>query len=220
MSTPRLALLFAAFLAVFLLATLPLQLALRGTGLSARNASGSLWRGRLEAAAWHGLAIGDVTLGLAPLPLLTGARRVDFATATMAGRLRLSGSDVAVEGLTGSVSPGGFGGLLVTSVRFSDFGSRFDGGRCQSAGGSLTIEPGGPLAGAGGFAGTPRCDGDRLLLPLQAPGGRLDLRMAGDGRYAATISVDSADAGARPRLLASGFQATPTGLALSLQGQL
>jgi general secretion pathway protein N len=220
MTTPRLALVFAMLLALFLLGTLPLRLALAGTAITAHSASGSLWHGQLAAAAWRGFAIGDVDLGLSPLALLTGVRRVDFTTPTLSGRVALTGPDVGLEGLTGTAAPGHIAGVPVNTVRFTDFGADFGSGRCQTAGGSLSIDIGGALAGNGSFTGTPRCDGDRLLLPLQADNGRLELRVSGDGRYAATISIDNVEAAARPGLLATGFQPTPTGLALSVQGQL
>jgi hypothetical protein len=220
MSNPRLALVFVVLLALSLLATLPLRLALAGTAITARSVSGSLWHGQMTAAAWRGFAIGDADLGLSPLALLTGVRRVGFTTPTLSGRVALAGPDVSLAALTGTAAPGRIAGVPVTNVRFTEFGAVFNSGRCQSAGGSLSVDIGGGLAGNGSFTGTPRCDGDRLLLPLQAESARLDLRVAGDGRYAATVSIDNVDAAARPGLLATGFQPTPTGLALSLQGQL
>lgn len=220
MSGLRLSLVFVALLAVFLLATLPLRLVLDGGATTARLASGSLWHGRLEAAAWHGITIGDVDLGLAPLPLLIGTRQIDFATASLSGRIGFSQKGSSIERFAGTAAPGQIGGLPITNVRFGDFGAVFDKGRCTTAGGTIAIEAGGQLANRGAFSGTVRCDGDRLLLPLQGEGGRLDLHLTGDGAYAATITIDAVDPAARPALLASGFQATPTGLALILDGEL
>jgi general secretion pathway protein N len=220
MSNARLALVFAALMLVFLAALLPLRLVLAGTGISARSAEGTLWRGQLGGAAWRGLALGDMTMGLAPLPLLKGQRRIDFATTSLAGSAVTGGGRAAADNWNGTATPGQIGGLPVARLSFSGFGTSFEDGRCVAAAGNLALEPAGPLAPFGSFSGTARCDGDRLLLPLQGQSGRLDLHLSGDGRYTARLGLDGVQPAARPALLAAGFQPTPTGLALTLTGQL
>ena len=220
MSGGRLALAFGLLMLLFLAALLPLRLALAGTDITARSADGSLWNGQLQAAAWRGVVLGDVGVGLAPLPLLVGQRRVAFTSGGLSGTLVKSGKGVAVEALEGVALPGQLGGLPVARIGFAGFAAAFEDGRCTSAAGSLTLDPGGPLAALGGFSGSPRCDGARLLLPLQGQGGRLDLNLSADGRYDVRVTLDSVDPAARPGLLAAGFQPTPTGLALTLTGSL
>jgi general secretion pathway protein N len=220
MSNGRLALIFAILTLLCLVALLPLRLALAGTDMAARNVEGSVWNGRLQAAVWRGVALGDVSLGLSPLPLLIGQRRIDFEAGDLSGRVLTGGGRLAVEGLGGIAAPGQLGGLPVARINFADFAAVFEDDRCLQAAGSLTLDPGGPLAALGGFSGSPRCDGARLLLPLQGQGGRLDLHLSADARYDAGLALETVDPAARPGLLAAGFQPTPTGLALTLTGSL
>lgn len=220
MSNGRLALIFGGLTLLFLAALLPLRLALAGTGVTARQAEGSLWHGQLQAAVWRGVVLGDVKIGLSPLPLLIGQRRIAFTASGLSGRAIAGGTKIAVEGLAGVALPGQLGGLPVARINFAEFAAAFDDGRCISASGSLTLDPGGPLAALGGFSGSPRCDGDRLLLPLQGQGGRLDLQLSADGHYNASLALENVEPAARAGLLAAGFQPTPTGLALALTGTL
>src|SRR5690606_22140697 len=71
---------FAGSFALALLVLAPLQLVLPRLspppGLSAAGVEGGLWRGTLRQAQWRGAALGDLRLGLSPLPLLTGRRRL------------------------------------------------------------------------------------------------------------------------------------------------
>lgn len=220
MSNGRLALVFGVLTLLFLAALLPLRLVLSGNGITARQATGTLWDGELRAAALRGVALGDVSLGLSPLPLLVGQRRIDFATSGLSGRVTTGGGRIAAEGVSGVALPGQLGGLPVARINFADFAAVFQDDRCITASGSLTLDPGGPLAALGGFSGSPRCDGDRLLLPLQGQGGRLDLHLAADGGYSASLALEAVEPAARTGLLASGFQPTPTGLVLMLAGTL
>ena len=56
----RRAVLFAALFAIALVAFLPLRLVLGGSGLTAREASGSVWAGRLKEARIGPAALGDL----------------------------------------------------------------------------------------------------------------------------------------------------------------
>ena len=219
MSSLRLGLVFATLVLLFLLATLPLRVMIGGTGVGGRAVTGSVWHGRIEAAVWRGVVVGDVDVGLAPLPLLVGTRRLDFTAATINGRVARTRRGVAIERLDGGFVPGAVAGLPVSDAQFVGFGATFAESRCSDARGTVTVRFGGTLAGQGTVSGAARCDGDRLLLPLKGEAGKIDLRFLGDGRYSADIAIDALDAAARPALLAAGFQPTPTGLALSVKGQ-
>ena len=101
--------LFLAALAFALVALLPLRVAagwfgLDGRGLSAREASGSLWSGALKEARFGPVPLGDVRARLELLPLLLGRARLrlsrdeaqgrlDGAVTRVAPRLRRRGSD-------------------------------------------------------------------------------------------------------------------------------
>jgi general secretion pathway protein N len=213
---------------IALIALLPLRLVLAasGSGLAARSATGSVWFGRLADAQWRGAGLGDVAIRLAPLPLLTGQLRLAFDGATLRGTLQPHG----VTGLTGQVAMAGTTPLPISSVTFDDVDMIFSNRACERARGTMRVMAGGALAlpgvlAAGGamaapFAGMPRCDGGKLVLPLVSGPARMDLRIAADGRYTAAITIDNVEESARPGLLAAGFQPTPQGAALTLEGSL
>lgn len=209
-----------AFFLFALVALLPLRLAL-GTlgfsagGLTARDATGTIWLGALRQAQVGPVALGDVRARLNLLPLLLGR-----------ARLTLAGTDEAVrfEGAA-TVSRHGFGfedvsgrfrvaGLAppfaLSAIDLQDVSAGFSGGRCVRAEGRVRASAGDP-GGAGSaalLAGHPRCAGDALLLPLAGEAGaaRLDIRLYADGRYRLDLIVRADDAAARNRLAAAGFR--------------
>ena len=75
--------LFLAFFVAALIAFLPLRLALGWFGLAeqgmtAREVTGSIWAGELREATFGRIALGDLSAGVAPVPLLVGRARVDL----------------------------------------------------------------------------------------------------------------------------------------------
>lgn len=226
MTTSKTLISFVVMLSVALLALLPLRLVLAaaGPGLTAREASGGAWAGRLAAAQWHGVPLGDLAVGIAPLPLLAG--RVELAIAGPALRGRLV-RGVGVEGLTGSVAVTGLTLLPVAAVAFEGVDISFAGGDCRTARGVIRVKPGGAFgagrAAEGWLSGSPRCEAGQLrvaFVPAAGAGSRIDLAVGGDGRYRAGIAIEAPPETARDGLLASGFQPTPRGLALQLEGSL
>ena len=88
--------LFLAFFVAALIAFLPLRLALGWFGLAeqgmtAREVTGSIWAGELREARFGQVALGDLSAGVSPLPLLVGRARVDLDGSGVppAGRLSL-----------------------------------------------------------------------------------------------------------------------------------
>ncbi|PZN92196.1 MAG: type II secretion system protein N [Alphaproteobacteria bacterium] len=212
---------FVAMFALALLALLPLRVAgLDNAGLTAQAVTGSIWRGHLTAAQLRGLPIGDVDAGMAPLSLLGGTLKLGFAGPVIAGAVLRHGNGGGVEGVRGRLLPGRVAGLPVASLDLDDFGADFRDAACAGAGGRVTLQPAGNLARIGTLVGAPRCDGPALVLPLAGDRGRLDLRIAADGGYRATLAVDDVGEGERAGLLAAGFQPTPSGLALTVEGRL
>lgn len=230
MSGRRLAAWFAGGFALSLLLAVPLQLALPHLppppGLAAAAVEGSLWRGRLRDARWHGAALGDLRLGLSPLPLLSGRQMLRLR----AGEARLSLSDGRLRGIDdahGVLALPSLQGLRLRAW-LEDARMLFDARGCRDAGGRVRIElalPGDAVAPVV-LAGTPACDGRRgtlVLLPEDTSGPLLPeatLTIGADGRYRVQSLVRSDDPGLRAVLLAAGFQEVPGGLGRVDAGRL
>ncbi len=209
-----------AALLIGMVALLPLRivLALGNSGLAARSVAGSLWSGELADAAWRGMPIGDLDVGLAPLSLLSGAPALHFAGPALTGIATRAG----VTGLSGSVDASGQTPLPLGRVGLQDVEIVFDKRACTQARGLVTIAATGSLATAlgGSLQGLARCEGGALLLPLASATAQMLLRIGGDGRWRAVISVTSVDEATRTGLLAAGFAPTPQGLSRTLEGHL
>jgi general secretion pathway protein N len=186
--------LFALLFAVALLLFLPLRLVVGGSGLAAREASGSVWSGSLKEARIGPAVLGDLNARVAPLPLLTGRMRIDLfrpsaAPDRLSGALVVSRNRRAVEGATGLVPIQALSGPLpLTSIELTDVTVRFSDGICDRAEGmvraNLAAGPAGTNLPAS-LGGTVRCDRGAALVPFVAggTGGRIELRIFGDGRF-------------------------------------
>jgi general secretion pathway protein N len=216
---------------LFLIALLPLSVALPlvtppESGLSARRASGTIWSGTLHDARVAGMALGDTRVGLRALPLLVGEAQTWFEAPLLRGIIIASGSGFGMAHGNGAVDvdirvkP-----LPLSQLTLDDASVRFTGNRCAGAEGrvraSVTGDIGG-LALPGGMSGTLRCDGSALLIPLVGQSGmeRLDLRVTGDGKWRAELSVRSTDPAVAAKLVAAGFTPGPGGYAIHLSGAL
>jgi general secretion pathway protein N len=213
-------------LAAGLLLLLPLRLApgLLATGIAAESVEGSLWSGQLRAARWHGLALGDVRVGVSPVSLLGGNLRFSLAGPALQGSI-LRGGTNGVAGLSGKLALGGGLPLPIAGVSFDGVDAEFSGGACRRAAGQVRLVPAGALAAATGgeaLSGAIRCDGAQLLLPLAMGPARFDMRIDAGGRYRATIAIAiaGADPAGQSALLAAGFAPTPDGAVAILEGSL
>lgn len=191
----------ALFLALFVIAlvlTLPLRLVLGGSGITAREASGSLWSGRLKEARLGPAALGDLEARLSPLPLFLGRARIDVerdsaAPDRFAGAFGFSANRRSAESVTGVVPvEGAFGALPVAALDLTDVTVRFRDGACDEAEGLVratlsAAQPGLPAS----LSGPARCDRGALLLPLTtgAGGEGLAFRAFGDGRWTAELQL-------------------------------
>ncbi|MBA2920127.1 type II secretion system protein N [Sphingomonas sp. MAH-20] len=183
--------LFAALFVVALVVFLPLRLVLAGSGIAAREATGSIWSGTLREARIGPALIGDVGARVLPLPLLTGGLHLELSRPTAAadrlsGTLILSRNRRAIEGATGLIPlEVSLDALPATSVELTDVTLRFRDGQCDRAEGMVRAN----LAGGAGFPASVsaalRCDRGAALLPfVVAPAGaRIELRIFGDGRW-------------------------------------
>jgi general secretion pathway protein N len=196
--------LFLALLALAMVLTLPLRLVLGGSGLQAREASGSLWSGRLKEARLGPAALGDLEARLAFLPLLTGRARIEVerdsaAPDRFAGAFSMGANRRSAESVTGVVPvEGAFGALPIAALELTDVTVRFRDGACDEAEGlvraALTAtQPGLPAS----LSGPARCDRGALLLPLTtgAGGEGIALRLFGDGRWTAELRLPGGQGG-------------------------
>ena len=215
----RRTLFFVGLLLFSLVALLPLRIAvdwlgLGGRGLSAREASGSVWLGGLDEARLGPVALGELQAQLQSLPLLVGRARIDLrgeGETGFEGAASVSRRGFGLEDATGQLDVAAlFAPMPVRSVDLDDVTVRFADGRCTQADGKAKATMAGDLGGislANGFTGSARCDGGALLLPLASQSGAeaLNLRLLGDGRYELELSVRPSNVAMAERLAALGF---------------
>jgi hypothetical protein len=130
---------------------MPLRLLLP-EGLAATSVSGSIWKGRIMAAQWRGLGLGDLDLGLS---LRRGSLVVTGPQ--LGGAVRPGG----VEGLSGRVDVPGVGAVQLEAVSV-----HFEGDSCREASGRLLAT----LAGEA-LAGPLGCDGAVARAVMVRPDG-------------------------------------------------
>ena len=232
----RPAALIGALLLVALLVFLPMRLALGWFGLGeqglvARRVSGSLWGATLTEARFGDLVLGDLSARLSPLPLLIGRARValagpDMASATpLRAALTVSRHAIGLDHASGNLPTGRvFAPLPVTTLDLDDVTVRFRDGRCEAAEGRVRATLAGEAAGVplpASLSGAARCDGGALLLPLASQAGteQIALRVEGDGRYRAELTVQSTDPTLAARLEGAGFTPDAGGYRLSIEGR-
>jgi general secretion pathway protein N len=192
---------FVCALLFSLAALLPLRFALgwlgyADKGLSAREATGSIWLGALSEARFGTVELGDVATRLRFLPLLVGRARLDLEQADdgLRGGVTVSRHGFGIDDATGSIESSDLAGLPPPALDLADLSLRFDDGLCVHAEGLVKARFAGEMGGvalAGGFSGEARCDGPALLLPLasQSGGERLDVRLFADGRYRIDVAL-------------------------------
>jgi general secretion pathway protein N len=221
------ALIFAAMLVVALLLLLPLRLALAAagladTGLAAQSVTGSLWAGRMNGTVWRGMLLGDGRVSLSPLALLRGGVSLDWRGEKLSATLIRQAKGGGIDGAKGQIGPATIGGVVVQRVDLDGFTVVFEGNSCSRAGGQVSLLPGGALAMAGAMTGTPRCDGNSVVIPLVSGDSavQMTLKLRDDASYTASLTVEPVAETARPALLATGFQPSPQGMAMTVEGVL
>ena len=197
---------FLSALLFSLVALVPLRFALgwlgyADKGLSAREATGSLWAGALTEARFGSVALGDVGTRLRMFPLLLGRARLDLEQADdgLRAGVTLSRHGFGIDDATGAVEGPALAELPPPALDLSDVSFRFADGLCAHAEGLVKARFAGELGSvplAAGFSGEARCEGPALLLPLATQSGaeRLNVRLFADGRY--RIDVELRPAGA------------------------
>lgn len=225
--------LFGAIFVVALIVFLPMRLVLGwiglgDLGLTARQVSGSVWFGELTEAQAAGFALGDLAAHVSPIQVLIGRARVGVAgegDQPLQGAVTLSRHSLGIDDVSTSMAGGAaFAPLPITSLDLDDVSARFKDGACDHADGRVRATLAGAIGGVPlrqAIAGTARCDGNALFLPLASTAGTesLDVRLHPDGSYAADMTMRTADPALGTKLQLAGFQPSANGYLLSVQGR-
>lgn len=231
MNRTRAILLFVAVFIGALVLLLPVGLALvwagaDRSGLSARSAAGDIWTGRLAEARFGPVDLGNANIGLRPLPLLTGVAEMGIDTGVGFGRLISSGTTRGVRGATAKLPlAAALAPLPVESIELAESSIVFRGEDCAQGEGRVRATFTGGLAGlslAQGMSGTARCERGELVLPLVSQTGleKLTVRMKGNGRWTAVLTVQGNDPALMAKLAGAGFTNAGGAMALRLSGRL
>lgn len=223
----------AAAVVASLMLFMPLRFALAlfaPPQLTAAQAQGSIWSGRLDHAVIGGMDLGTLDVGLKPLALLTGKLSFGFTRAPgnavepLTGSLTSGITGRGVSNVTGTV--GSIASTIAPSIRIvtQDFSVRFAGQDCASASGQVRAIFATEFAGLSlrnGMSGEARCDGVALMLPMQGDSGleKLTLRLWADGRYTARLTVTATDPTLSNALIAAGFAPSADGFIKTTQGR-
>ena len=210
---------------------MPLRLVLGSEAITARKVEGIVWDGAIRDLQVARLRIGDVNARLHALPLLLARLQFSLSRGDAPLAPGISGSitrrlgGFSVDGLTATLPVGSlFAPLPAENLEFRDFSARFIAGRCADAGGSIRLTMPAGVAGldlTNGLLATPRCDRGQLLIPLlsQSAMEHVDIRIAADGGYSATIFIE----GDRPEqaggLALAGFRPVAGGFRMVTKGK-
>jgi general secretion pathway protein N len=198
-------------------------------GLEAERASGTVWNGRMDAARYKGLPLGDVEHVLAFWPLLGGTADVRFVRLgpELSGRALVRPDSILLEDVEGAVEVPLLAARLPSAppVTLSVDGARLlvgtvDG--CRSAEGEVAAEVRGlPLVGDLALtSGTLACDGDAVLARLSTPRRDAFFEVRGwpDGRWSASLLLEVQDPARRAALAIAGFRPAPGGMTYRVEG--
>ncbi len=228
--------LFGGFAVLALLVFLPMRLVLGLVGLgeyglSARAVTGPVWYGKLIEARIGDLALGDINASLSPFQLLIGRARLGLSGPAQGDRPGLSGAITTsrysrgIDDMTGSIPTGRvFAPLPVNRIELEGVSARFDSGACAAAQGRVKAQLSGSIAAIAlpqAMSGTLKCEGGALVVPLVSQAGTesVTLYVQGNGRYRATLDIQSSDPVTGQKLSLVGFQQNGAGYRLSTEGQ-
>ena len=218
-----------------LLALFPLRPALQiagaeRSGLAARAVAGTVWNGAMGDVRLRHLRLGDFSVSLNPLALLTGSANLHFtrfkdSDGPLTGELRSGHHTGGVAHLKGRVAAAGlFGQMPLDALEFSDTTILFRDGHCARAEGTMTAMLGqalGALDLSPDMRGQWRCDGDRARIVLSAGAGQqADFLLAASGRYQIQMRIASRSGEQQVALGLFGFHPRDDAMVLTTNGQL
>ncbi|OYX39091.1 MAG: type II secretion system protein N [Sphingomonas sp. 32-62-10] len=232
----RPAVLFGGLTLLGLLVFLPMRLVLGLVGLgeyglSARAVTGPVWYGQLMEARLGDLSLGDLRARLSPFQLLLGRARLDLNGPAqgdkpgLVGAISTSRYGFGIDDMTGSVPTGSvFAPLPINRIELEGVSIRFDSGACAVAQGRVKAQLSGAIATVPlpqAMSGTVKCEGGALIVPLVSQAGTesVTLSIRANGRYRATLDIQSSDPAVAQKLGLVGFQQAGAGYRLSTEGQ-
>ncbi len=232
MNRRRIILYAALLLSSAMVIFMPLRTIIAGDAVSARRVDGIVWDGSIRDLRVGQMPIGDVNARLHFLPLFLGRAQIALSR----------GDAPFAPGISGSVTRriGGFevndlkatlpvstlfAPLPAENLDLQDFSVRFIAGRCAEASGNVRLTLAGTLPGidlANGLLAKPRCEGGQLLVPLlsQSAMERATIRIAGDGRYSATVFLEGDRTEQAALLTLAGFRSVAGGYRMVRKGKL
>ena len=223
---------FAGFLALGLLALIPLRMGLgrfAEQGFTARQVTGTIWSGRIGELHFKSRRLGTFDVSLQPLALLTGAvklrfRRLGDPQGVLDGAL-VSGASRGFRDTSGRIGVAGlFGALPLDSFEFDKVSVLFKGQECAKAEGRVAVLLAAPLPGVDSLVlrGSPRCENKRVRFVLSTPSrsDELDFYVRSSGDYRAWFRVRGAHPDQSANLTTLGFSPSQDGLMMSIDGQL
>jgi general secretion pathway protein N len=227
--------LFGAMLVVALIVFLPMRLVLGlaglgEEGLSARRVGGTIWGASLTEARFGEMALGDLDARLSPWPLLIGQARIVLTSRgggdrPLDGALTLSRHGFGIDDMTARIATGRmFAPLPVATLDLDAVTIHIRDGQCDAAEGRVRATLTGDFAGVAlppVVAGSPRCEGGAVLLPLTSQAGSesIALRIQPAGTYRAELTMTPADPLFAQKLEAAGFVAQGGAYRLSVEGR-
>jgi len=234
--TTRAKIMLGIILVIALLLTWPLRAAfsifgLQDMGVAAKSLRGPIWWGGAEELQIRGVQLGAVDVYLNPLQLLIGRVRIDIARrlgapGDIAGAITIGLGHRGIDDVTGTLALGApLAPLPVSRVEFEDLTVHFANGQCTLAEGRVRARVPALISGlalANGLAGDARCAGNALELPLVSQSGQeqLNVRIAENGSYEATMRIRTSDPLLAAALGANGFRAVGAEQVLRTVGQL
>lgn len=230
MKWSALACVFVAGIALALAATVPMSVALSWlgadqVGVSAAEVSGSIWSGRLKAAQYRGIPLGDVEASLDPFALLVGTRRL-AVQGTLGGATLVDGDSRGFEMADAAIEAAHLHPALPLAghMRLERATLLFSGRRCVRAEGHIATDLLERAFDGPEVAGTLSCAGEAAVARLD---GRLQdvdvsiaLRLDAGGRYQAETRIVSANPMVRGALALAGFAESGDGFVRSDEGAL
>ena len=232
MNRRRIILYAALLLSSAMVIFMPLRTIIAGDAVSARRVDGIVWDGSIRDLRVGQMPIGDVNARLHFLPIFLGRAQIALSRGDapfapgISGWVtrRIGGFEVNDLKATLPVSTL-FAPLPAENLDLQDFSVRFIAGRCAEASGNVRLTLARTLPGidlANGLLAKPRCEGGQLLVPLlsQSAMERVTIRIAGDGRYSATVFLEGDRTEQAALLTLAGFRSVAGGYRMVRKGKL
>jgi len=202
------------------------------SAISASGADGTIWSGRVFDVTIGNVQAGTFSVGLQPFGLLMGRIGFWFEQPSTAGIAGFRGSvargisGTSVQALEGELPVANLlPGIPSGKLKLENVSFAWSANKCREASGNVRLEPDGALFNSLGLRlkmmGRIRCQNGMLLVPLASESAmeKLDLRIAGDGRYRATAYLQQPAAELTPLLSLAGFTPVPGGFRKVGKGQ-